>query len=276
MKPIGKALLELRSTLFSIGLFNSLVDSMIILLFSLLAALLLGLSWTWALIPFFIYFVFHGRKVLKALGYADVENRVPQLREALRTAADSVETENEVVRALHTEVLGKMQLIQTSAFIGFGKVTRQLVVIALLCFAIISVSALNIKFIDGTALLNGAGLSGISGGLFGAHNNQTLFGKLSKQEDSRAKLLKEVTLIDESSLYGNSSVVELGTDELNLEINPEASGVKIGDVRPPDSKKFTDQPTATDIQASSDKTFSEDIPKEYQGIVRNYFKNIPK
>ena len=64
MKPIGKALLELRSTLFSIGMFNSLVDSFIVLLFGVLACLLLTVSWYWALIPFLIYFVFKTRKTL--------------------------------------------------------------------------------------------------------------------------------------------------------------------------------------------------------------------
>lgn len=276
MKPIGKALLELRTVLFSIGLFNSGIDSMLVLLFCLLGTLIIGLPWQVALVPAGIYFVWHTRTILKALGYMDVESRVPQLKEALRTAADNLSAENEVVHSLHEEVLHKMHLIQTSSFIGFGKVTRQLLVIALLCFAIISVSALGIHLIDGTDLLSKLGVIGSGGWLTDADADEGFFGRLSKRNDGTKMFEKPVTLLDDSSIYGDASVVELGTDELNLELNPEGTGVKIGDVKPPESRDFNEQPTATDIVAESDSTYSEDIPKEYQSIVRNYFQNIPK
>ncbi len=223
------------------------------------------------MIPFGIYFIWHTRKLLRLLGYADVERRVPQLREALRTAADSLEKENEVVRSLHQEVLDKMKLVQTSAFVGFGKMTRQLVVAALLCFMIISVSALNIHLLDANALLDKAGVltsGGFKDGL------STLFGKMSNKEGNKM-MEREVTLLDESELYGNKSVIELGSEELNLELSAEMSGIKIGDVRDAESKKFNDQ-APNEIQASTDSAFTEDIPKEYQGIVRDYFKSIPK
>ncbi|HSU73169.1 MAG TPA: hypothetical protein VLJ21_04960 [Candidatus Binatia bacterium] len=276
MRPIGKALLELRTVLFSIGLFNSLIDCMVVFLFCLFGAIVLGMPWQLALVPFVIYFVLHTRKVLKALGYTDVEQRVPQLRESLRTAADSMAVENEVVRSLHEEVLQKMRLIQTSAFIGFGKVTRQLLVIALLCFAIISVSALDLHLLDGKSVLEKLGVWSEGGFLTSGNSSSTFFGRLSKRQDGNSLFGKEVTLIDDSSLYGNATVVELGTDELNLELNPEGTGVKMGEVKPPESRQFSDQPTATDVQATSDSTYSEDIPKEYQSIVRNYFQSIPK
>lgn len=269
MKPIGKALLELRSVLFSIGLCNSLLDSMIVLLFGVLVVLLLSLPWWLALIPFGAYFLWHTRGVLIALGYSDVEKRVPQLKEALRTAADSLALENEVVRALHQEVLDKMRLVQTSAFIGFGKMTRQLVVAALLCFMIISVSALNIHLVDATALLSKAGV--LADG--GWKDVGQLFGKVKDSKNARITE-QEVTLLDESSLYGNKSVIELGSEELDLQLSAEMSGIKIGDVRDAESKKFNDV-RPNEIQASTDSAFTEDIPKEYQGIVRNYFQNIP-
>jgi len=276
MKPIGKALLELRTVMLGIGLFNSGIDSMVILLFSLLGLALFGLPWEIALIPFCAYFFIHTRKMLKVLGYSDVESRVPQLREALRTAADNLGGDNEVVRSLHDEVLQKMRLIQTSAFIGFGKVTRQLLVISLLCFAVITVSALDIKFVDGTDILGKAGLWAGGGFLTDGDGKETsLWGKLGRRYEGPGQRM-EVNLIDERDLYGNATVIELGTDELNLELNPGGTGVKIGEVKPPESRQFSDQPTTSDISATSDSTYSEEIPKEYQSIVRNYFQSIPK
>ncbi len=269
MKPIGKALLELRSVLFGIGMFNSLVDSFVVLLAGVLAAILLTLSWYWALIPFAIYFIWHTRTLLKSAGYTNVEEQVPQLREALRTAADSVNQDNEVVRGLHTEVIDKMRLIKTSAFLHFGSMTKQLVTIAILCFIIIAVSALNIHFLDATYLLSEIGVS--SGNLLSG--GAGIFGKLSNKDSKNAVLVKEVTLIDESDLYGNATVIEMGTEELNLELNPDGSGIKMGDVRDAEKREFSEH-DPNEIQASTDTAFTEDIPKEYQGIVRNYFKSM--
>ena len=271
MKQISKALLELRSVLFSVGMFNSLVHSFIVLLAALLFTNLLKLPWEWSFVPFVIYFVWHTRKILKATGYKTVEDQVPQLREALRTAADSADQESEVARSLHAEVIAKMKLVQTSAFLQFGTMTKQLITIAILCFLIIAVSALNIHFLDAKDLLSKIGV-GSGSFLDGA---QGLFGKISKKEGGNQQFVKEVTLIDESELYGNASVIELGSEELNLELNPEGSGIKIGEVNEAEQRAFSDH-APNEIQASTDTAFTEDIPKEYQGIVRNYFKSIPK
>lgn len=274
MKPIGKALMELRTVLFSIGMFYSLIDSFIVLLFSLLILILFRLPWEIAFVPFIIFFIWNTRKQLRKLGYSDVERRVPQLSESLRTAADSLSRDNEVVKALHEEVLNKMKLIKTSAFMGFSKITRQLLIIGVLAFLIISVSALNLKFLDATTLLERSGA--IGSGNFWDNAKSTFFGIKAPEDPNAVLFEQQIDLLDETELYGNATVIELGIDELNLEVSPELSGVAIGDVRDPEDREFTDQTTPTDIQATSDSTFSEDIPAEYRGIVRNYFKAIPK
>ena len=87
---------------------------------------------------------------------------------------------------------------------------------------------------------------------------------------------QQVDLLDETELYGNATVIQLGTDELNLELNPALSGISIGQVKDPEDREFQDSTTPSSIQATSDSTFKEDIPKEYRGIVKNYFKAIPK
>jgi hypothetical protein len=129
MKPIGKALLELRATLFTTSIFNALIDSMVVFLVSMLLLVLVKIDWTWSLVPWGIFFIYTARKKLKSSGYRNVEKRVPQLNEALRTAADSINQDNEMVNALHKDVLKKMKYVQTSAFIGLGRFSRQLITI---------------------------------------------------------------------------------------------------------------------------------------------------
>jgi len=224
----------------------------------------------WSFVPFGLYFIVNTRKRLRKLGYFNVERQVPELKEALRTAADSVHKENEIVNALHKEVLNKMKLIKTSQFIGLGRFTRQLVVIALLSFLIITVSALDIQFFDASNAIGGfdTGLFGAKDGIFASKGSD---GKVKLEIDGQ-----EITLLDETELYGNASLIQLGNLELDLELNALQSGVKIGDVRDAQKRDFQDQTLPTEVQATSDKTFAEDIPKEYKTIVRTYFQAIPK
>jgi len=273
MKPIGRALLELRTVLFSIGIFNSLIDSFIILLFFLLLLVLFRLPWSIALVPFVIMFIYYTRRNLRKLGYSGVEGKVPELRESLRTAADSLGQDSEVAKALHEEVLHKMKLIKTSAFMGFSKLTRQLIIIGVLSFLVISFSALNIKFFDASTLIE---RSGVGGGSFWDDTKARFFGIKAPSSENAQAFEQQVDLLDETDLYGNATVIQLGTDELNLEVSPELSGIAIGEVHDPEGKEFKDQTAPSAIQATSDSTFSEDIPKEYRGIVRSYFKAIPK
>ena len=53
------------------------------------------------------------------------------------------------------------------------------------------------------------------------------------------------------------------------------SDVNIGKVNDPTERTFNEVPPPQ-IKASSDSSFEEDIPKQYQRIVKTYFKEITK
>ena len=77
------------------------------------------------------------------------------------------------------------------------------------------------------------------------------------------------------SILGEESVTELGRQQLDLQINPIMSDVDIGKVRDPEKRSFREVPPP-EIRATSDVSYEEDIPKEYQRIVKTYFKEITK
>jgi len=60
-----------------------------------------------------------------------------------------------------------------------------------------------------------------------------------------------------------------------LQINPLKSDVDIGKVYDPEERRVREVPPP-DIRATADVSFEEQIPKQYQRIVKTYFKEITK
>ena len=81
---------------------------------------------------------------------------------------------------------------------------------------------------------------------------------------------------NESLIYGNESVAELGTKELQLKINPLMSEINIDDVSDPEDKEFVEHYDTGNVGASQDATYTETIAKEHQKIVKNYFTGIAR
>ncbi len=256
MKPIQEAVKELRRVLFSMRLFESLLDSFIVYLGSLLIFSLISLSWYWALIPFLGYGVLHTLNSVKGVSFHDVEHKVPVLHESLRTAADSAQKENIIVNELHSDVIAKLKEVRTSYFLGMGKTTRQLLLLAAFSFGIIIASALNVKLLNAPEIA--IDLS-----------------KLKPVQKYTTAVQDIVFGPAKEDIYGNESIAELGTKELKLQINPLMSEININDIKPPEDKEFVES-FPRDIQASTDTSFDEKIAKEHQQIVKNYFTGIAK
>ena len=257
MKPIAEAIQELKTMLTSIKLFESIMDSLVVTMLILFAFALTSISWYWALVPAVIYGSIHINRHLKRVSYHDVEHKVPMLHEALRTAADTIETENVIVNELHQEVLQKMREIKTSVFLGFGRTSRQLVMLIVLSFLIILSSFYGVKLFD------------FPGFAFDLASLRPLQKYATEAQDF-------VFGTNDSALYGNESVAELGTKELQLKLNPLASEINIDEFKDPENKDFVEHYPSGDVGASQDASYSETIAKQHQKIVKNYFTGIAR
>ena len=63
----------------------------------------------------------HAYRGRKKLTYHHVEEKVPELKEQLITAADNLDKEYEIVESLNKDVLQHMKKTMTSYFFSFGK-----------------------------------------------------------------------------------------------------------------------------------------------------------
>lgn len=259
-KPIISALKEVRSAVTQIALFTCLLDALVVFLIAALVLILITVPWWYALIVAFVYgFIHTYRNVRKSKNLAHVEEKVPELQEQLITVADTVDKENPIVESLQQDVLRGMRAIKTSYFLSFGRLSRELITLAVVSILIITVSAHNIRFLDFAETLRDLGELGK--GPAGPYElgNESLEFIENMSED----------------IYGNKSIEELGNDELQLQLTPVMSDIDIGKTRPPESQEFTST-LPKEIKATTDVSFQESIPKGYQRIVKSYFREIAK
>lgn len=258
VKPIVAALKEAKRAILQIVLFNSIIDILVAYILLLLACTLLSLPGWWALVPAAAYAVIHTYGNIKDVHFAAIEEKFPALKEQLITVADNWKEQNEIIDALNQEVLQKMKEIRTSSFLNFGKLTREIAVMAVVSFIIIGAAAFNVKFLD----------------LKEAVKEIREF-KPFQEYDVNQELLEYEESQNLSDILGDKSITELGQQQLDLELNPIMSDVLIGKYKPPEERTFREV-APSDIKATTDVSFEENIPKQYQRIVKTYFKEITK
>jgi len=264
MKKVKHAIRELKDSLAYIGLFSSLFDTIVLFAVCIFVLYLLNLSWLFAFLVVIPYMFFHTRSNLKKLNLKFVEAKVPELEEELRTCADTKNIEdNEVVKLLHDDAIKKMKKIRTSYFLSLGKLSRQLIFLAVVCFLLVLVSAYDIRLIDVPQSIED----------FNRLREESRMSGNYKIDES---LLDFEEMDEDADIFGNKSVAELGSKELLLEINPLMSDVDISQISDPDrNKDFRTVPPA-DIGATTDASYEESIPKQYQRIIKKYFTEISK
>ncbi len=258
VKPIVQALKEARKAILQIVLFNSALDTLVVYILLLLGCTLLTLPAWYALIPAAVYAVIHTYGNVKDVNFSKIEEKFPSLHEQLITVADNTKEQNEIIDALNQEVLQKMREIRTSSFLSFGKLIRELSVMAVVSFIIIGTSAFNVEFLD-----------------FKQTVKELREFKPFQEYDINQELLEYEESQNLSEILGDKSVTELGQQQLDLELNPLMSDVDIGRVRPPEERSFREV-APPEIKATTDVSFEEQIPKQYQRIVKTYFKEITK
>jgi len=258
-KPIAYALKELKRAVFEIVFCICWLDCLIVFMLFILVFKLVSVPWYWTVVPTVIYAVLHTwSRLKKASNYGYIEERVPELSEKISTVADNLGRDNLVIQELNEDVLEGMHLIRTSYFFSFGRLSRELIVLTVLAFLITGVSAYGVKFIDFHKVINDV-------------SDLRIF---SGEYDVNSDLLQyEENLSDD--IYGEKSIAALGNQLLNLQINPTLSDVDISKIRDPEQRKFRSS-VPVEISAQTDSSFEDSIPKSYQKIVKNYFKDISK
>ncbi len=251
---IDDALKELKNVLTAVTIFDVLFNTIIIFLLFYLGLMLITVNPLLSLVPTGLYFAyFFPRAYKKKVRYQEVENKVPVLNEQLRTVADNTDKQYEIVQELNKDVLRKIKHVSTSHFINFNKAGYRLLFIAILSFGIIALAAADVKFVDFKDVVS----------------------DVRRVMEPKSSILSDVDpgTGEETDIFGEESIAQLGTNELNLEINPLASEIDINDINDVEKKDFSST-FPDEISARSDSSYDDKIPKEHKEIVKRYFRGI--
>ena len=259
MQIVERALNELKRILFILYFGKGLLDSFLVLLIFLLLSIVFKFSWFYAVLPAVAYLIFISVLMQVKNHYLDVENKVPELKEQLRTAADNVYRTNPVVDSLKEDVVRNMRKVKTSYFIDEKSIGIKLIILCGLAFLIVFLAFLNVDF---TGKLDFGNLTDIN--LIGTRN----YG----QEATRLNFfLSEGNL---SEIFGNKSIAELSNKELQIGIKPLQSDTDLNIIEGASEQEFNNPNFPKEIYTSYDVSYNEKISKENQKVVKNYFDQI--
>jgi len=256
LKKIALALREAKESVKILMIVTSIMDTALVLMLCLLATILLTIPWWIAFIPTAVYAAWHTASNMRDVNYRYIEKKFPELDEQLITVADNWKDNNEIVSALNEEVLDKMKNVKTAKFLEFGKLTRQVSIMAIIAFIIIGASAFNVKFLNLERTID-----------------ELREFKPFQEYDVNTELFELEEGENLSEILGDEEVLELGSEQVDLEINPIASDAQIGTIKDPEERNFRSVPPR-EISASGAGSFEDQIPRQYQRIVKTYFREI--
>lgn len=263
MKQFIKALKEVNSTLSYLMLFEILINSALVFLASYLVLLLLGIQPFHALEITFFYFGVNFYLKIRQRKVLEVEKRYDFLNEKLRTAEDNLYFQSPVVDDLQREIIRDLGKVESSSFFKQKNLMIKTAVILVLCFLILNVHPIQFKPIN-------INFPGIKPSVSFDFTGTTYFS--GTRVVTTGKKQQEVQMVELSdNIYGDASVAILGGEEMVIQLRAIEEELKMRDQEELDEDE---EELFPDIETSSAEAFKENIPKEQQELVKNYFKSV--
>lgn len=260
MKSFVKVVQDINAGLNKILLFPAILNALILFLFAYLILSLIDFLAFLAFIPAAAYFGYALYRKSRINKIRLVEIYYPELNEKLRTAADYANAEGMVVDELHQEVAEDIKRVYTSSFFETGKNSTKIVLSIILCFLILFFSSLNLPIDDYKMKLQDLlqdVTEAISAGGSAFSGNSPAAGRGGKED-----------------IFGDKSLAELGKRELEVEIKPATFDLNIRNVGEAEELPFASGTFPPDAIITAASTYQENIPREQQEIVKNYFKKL--
>ncbi|MBN2454459.1 hypothetical protein JXB11_02840 [Candidatus Woesearchaeota archaeon] len=265
MKTFRDAVKEVRFSLRKLAAFEIIMNMFIVFLVFYLVLLIFGAKTLYALIPTLLYAAIFSIRRMRQSASSLVEERYSTLKEKFRTAVENQYKENPVVNELQAEVMRSLRKVEESSFFNNRETYIKSGVIVFLCFLIFFFSPISLAGIfqfDLSKIIPGDGSPGALLSDEEAYPGASTGGAEQAGE-----------IFGDEEIYGKLSVAKLGEDELFVEFNPGGHEINLRDVKDVREVEF-EETYPTEIAASSGEVLEENIPKEQQELVKNYFKQL--
>ena len=261
------AMWEIKSSLNKILLIETFLETCLIFLVIYLLVSVLGfltkenvMITTGVAIAFFLSKSFLNilQDKIKIVG-----KEYPDLQEELQTARDYPETTNEVVTDLHEDTVRHASRIQESAFVNPRSVVIKVMAILLICLAIILSAPMNLRE-----------LPIVKDTVKNLGNTKLTLSLQTPEEVTASGPEDSGSVKVEGEIFGETRTVEEGVKKAKFEVPTSNFEVNLKEEETDEGENFNfDSVFPTEIGAPDPELFSENIPKEQQELVKNYFKN---
>lgn len=252
---------ELSSAAAQIRLFEIFLGMLVALILSLIITRFFLLDSWWLLLPLPItYGIVRILLMLRFDPIRIVEDEYPNYGESLRTAWDNYHTDNEMVRALESDILVKSKQVETSIFFSPKGFYTKIVIFLCLLFVYTATAGYDYRSIidlyeQYEEPLDGERIRSTLPWLQRVHTAGT----------EGASDLEAGTRI-----YGNESIYEEGVSEIPLELEATRGALDLSTIREIRESEFDEYAPRT-IRIQGAEYYEESIPVEKYTVVRNYF-----
>jgi len=269
MKQFRNVANEIKYTVAQVIIIPSLLNGIMLFLILYFILAVLDLYPIYAAVPAVLYTAFLVWKELRLDKFKLVEKYYPELSEKLRTAADYADVDDTLVDELHADVIKQIKNVASSSFIKRRDLVWKTIVCVVLSFFIISVtqfdvSAAKYKFDFRNKIRD--------------FTNKIIMEKAGEEENI---LRMEASNASGSGvgagvnldIFGKKHLATLGEEDLDVELKPTTLEFRVGEVKDAEEQEF-EETFPDEYYLTSSATYEENIPKDQQEIVKNYFKKI--
>lgn len=264
--PFRKIIREIRFTFNMINLFYSTIRSVIFFLVIFLLFTAFNIPWYLTFVPAGYYFFRQMRKRSRLNPYKEIENRYTTLKEKLRAAKDNLDEGNVFVFNLHKEVVNMIRRVNVSSFFNTRRALNDILMMSFLAIVIIILAPFHVQILDVQAMTD------MSLELDDLIEN---IGSIGSGDEKYEGEDDEGGLAEYEDIFGKKSVALLGDEDLEITLESANVEIDVNDVRDVEERTFTTT-YPEEIGAMAASAFEEQIPKDQQEIVKNYYKKIAK
>jgi hypothetical protein len=246
MKYIKKVISEINRSLRFIDIFLIVIKSLVLVVVFYLFFFIFEINTYYALIPAFIYFVSSIFVEVRIDQVRKLERKFPELDEKLITARDYKDKDNIVLNALEQDILQNLKKATLSSFFSLA----------------------------GTYIMVFLLILSVGSSLYISSQDKRLINFNDVLDDAMKRLEGEEEEIPDEGLFEQkeSSIMEVGNERVEVEINPVGMDFDFNDVtEDPDYEFSTSFPQ--DVFISSGASYEDEFSEEQQELIRRYFES---
>lgn len=282
MKNFKKVLNDVNLTLTDLFLFDLVLNTIIIFLAAYFVLSLFSFYPLGAAVPAVFYLLVAGVKKFRRNKLALVESKYPHLQEKLKTSADYINEDNEVIRTLQDEVTREIQVVRSSSFLDIHNTVFKTILTVLLSFLIIYVSAINLVILDTdkfvleraeslrNAIEGDSSSDPAAQGVMGSGAAGS--GDLLQGDVRNALSMANVTNED---IFGKKTMAKLGESEIEMELKTNKYELNLREEGALQDKTFEDT-FPGGIEAVGSEVYEESIVGDERELVKKYFDKLSK